>query len=202
MKLVVGLGNPGDRYRGTRHNVGWEVLAELARRHAPDAKPESNFEAETLRIEVPPGRGRPVFESAKALLVSPLTYMNLSGRSVAAAARFHKVDPAGVLIVCDDLNLPSGRLRLRGKGSAGGQNGLKDVIEKLGTDEFPRLRVGVGRPPGRVSAADYVLSRFTPEERTELDLAVQDAADAVELWLTRGLQPAMNAANAPPPGGD
>ncbi|MFH5802742.1 aminoacyl-tRNA hydrolase [Alienimonas sp. DA493] len=202
MKLVVGLGNPGDRYRGTRHNVGWEVLAELARRHAPDARPESNFEAETLRVEVPPGKGRPVFESAKALLVSPLTYMNLSGRSVAAATRFHKVDPADVLIVCDDLNLPPGRLRLRGKGSAGGQNGLKDVIAKLGTDEFPRLRVGVGRPPGRVSAADYVLSRFTPEERTELDLAVQDAADAVELWLTRGLQTAMNAANAPPPGGD
>ncbi|NNJ28052.1 aminoacyl-tRNA hydrolase [Alienimonas chondri] len=202
MKLVVGLGNPGDRYRGTRHNVGWEVLAELARRHAPDAKPESNFEAETLRIEVPPGRGRPVFESAQALLVSPLTFMNLSGRSVAAAARFHKIAPSDVLIVCDDLNLPSGRLRLRGKGSAGGQNGLKDVIEKLGTPEFPRLRVGVGRPPGRMNAADYVLSRFTDEERVDLDLAIQDAADAVELWLTRGLQAAMNAANAPPPGGN
>ena len=202
MKLVVGLGNPGDRYRGTRHNVGWEVLAELARRHAPEAKPESNFEADTLRIEVPPGKGRPVFESARALLLSPLTYMNRSGRSVAAAARFHKIEPTDVLIVCDDLNLPPGRLRLRGKGSAGGQNGLKDVIETLGTPEFPRLRVGVGRPPGRTDAADYVLSRFTPEERTEMDLAVQDAADAVELWLTRGLQAAMNAANAPPPGGD
>ena len=200
MKLVVGLGNPGDRYRGTRHNVGWEVLAELARRHAPDAKPESKFEADVLRIETPAAKGRPIFETGAAWLISPLTYMNLSGRSVAAAARFHKIAPADVLIVCDDLNLPSGRLRLRGKGSAGGQNGLKDVIEKLGTPEFPRLRVGVGRPPGRMDAADYVLSRFTPEERTELDLAVQDAADAVELWLTRGLQAAMNAANAPPPG--
>ena len=200
MKLVVGLGNPGDRYRGTRHNVGWEVLAELARRHAPAATPASNFEADTLRIEVPAAKGRPVFETGPALLVSPLTYMNLSGRSVAAAARFHKIAPADVLIVCDDLNLPPGRLRLRGKGSAGGQNGLKDVIEKLGTPEFPRLRVGIGRPPGRTDAADFVLSRFTPEERVELDLAVQDAADAVELWLTRGLQPAMNAANAPPPG--
>lgn len=202
MKLVVGLGNPGDRYRGTRHNIGWEVLAELARRHAPDVKPESNFEADTLRIDVPSAKGRPVFETGPALLVSPLTYMNLSGRSVAAASRFHKITPSDVLLVCDDLNLPPGRLRLRGKGSAGGQNGLKDVIEKLGTPEFPRLRVGVGRPPGRMSAADYVLSRFTPEERTDLDLAVQDAADAVELWLTRGLQPAMNAANAPPPGVD
>ena len=202
MKLVVGLGNPGDRYRGTRHNVGWEVLAELARRHAPDARPEANFEGETVRLTVPPAEGRPVFEGATALLLSPLTYMNLSGRSVAAAARFHKIEPADALIVCDDLNLPVGRLRLRGKGSAGGQNGLKDVIEKLGTQEFPRLRVGVGRPPGRTDAAEHVLSRFTPGERTEIDLAVQDAADAVELWLTRGLQPAMNAANAPPPGGD
>ena len=200
MKLVVGLGNPGDRYRGTRHNVGWEVLAELARRHAPDARPESNFEADVLRIAVPPGKGRPVFESADALLVSPLTYMNLSGRSVAAAAGFYKIEPADVLVVCDDLNLPPGRLRLRGKGSAGGQNGLKDVIARLGTGEFPRLRVGVGRPPGRVDAADHVLARPTADERTELDLAVPDAADAVELWLTRGLQAAMNAANAPPPG--
>ena len=200
MKLVVGLGNPGDRYRGTRHNVGWEVLAELARRHAPDARPESSFEADVLKIAVPPGEGRPVFESADALLVSPLTYMNLSGRSVAAAAGFYKVQPADVLVVCDDLNLPPGRLRFRGKGSAGGQNGLKDVIARLGTEEFPRLRIGVGRPPGRIDAADYVLARPTPDQRTELDLAVPDAADAVELWLTRGLQAAMNAANAPPAG--
>ena len=195
MKLVVGLGNPGDRYRGTRHNVGWEVLAELARRHAAGVRPESKFEAETIRCEIAPPGGQP----EPVLLVSPLTYMNLSGRSVAAAARFHKLDPADVLVVCDDINLPCGRLRLRGGGSAGGQNGLKDVIEKLGTDQYPRLRVGVGRPPGKMNAADYVLSRFTDDDRIEIDLAVQDAADAVEIWLAKGLQHAMNAANAPPP---
>ena len=190
MKLIVGLGNPGDRYRGTRHNVGWEVLAELARRHAPGAKPEANFEAETLRCEIGGG---------PALLVSPLTYMNLSGRSVAAALRFHKLTPADALVVCDDPNLPPGRLRLRGKGSHGGQNGLRDVIEKLGTDEYPRLRVGVGRPPGKMDAAAYVLARFADDERPEIDLAVQDAADACERWAADGLQAAMNLANAPPP---
>ena len=197
MKIVAGLGNPGPKYAGTRHNVGWEVLAELARRHAPDAKPEKNFEGETVRIDLPVRSigGEPV----RALLLSPLTYMNLSGRSVAAAAGFHKIAPAGVLAVCDDLNLPPGRLRLRPKGSHGGQNGLRDVIDRLGTDAFPRLRVGVGRPPGRVPAADYVLAKFPERERPEIDLAVADAADAVELWLTRGLQAAMNAANAPPP---
>lgn len=190
MKLIAGLGNPGDRYRGTRHNVGWEVLAELARRHAPGVRPESNFEAETVRCEI---------GGDAVLLVSPLTYMNLSGRSVAAVLRFHKLDPADALVVCDDLNLPPGRLRLRGKGSHGGQNGLRDVIEKLGTDEYPRLRVGVGRPPGKTDAAAYVLSRFADDERTEIDLAVQDAADACERWLADGLEAAMNQANAPPP---
>ena len=189
MKLVVGLGNPGDRYRGTRHNVGWEALGELARRHAPGTKPESNFEAETVRCEI---AGGPV------LLVSPLTYMNLSGRSVAAAVRFHKLGPADALVVCDDINLPVGRLRLRGGGSHGGQNGLRNIIELLGTDAFPRLRVGVGRPPGKMTAADYVLARFTDDDRVEIDLAVRDAADAVETWLADGLQAAMNAANAPP----
>ena len=190
MKLIVGLGNPGDRYRGSRHNVGWEVLAELARRHAPDATPDRNFEAETVRCEV---------GGESCLLVSPLTYMNLSGRSVAAALRFHKLEPANALVVCDDLNLPTGRLRLRGKGSHGGQNGLRNIIDLLGTDEYPRLRVGVGRPPGRMDAAAYVLSRFTDEERTQMDLAVQDAADACETWLADGLEAAMNRANAPPP---
>ena len=197
MKLVAGLGNPGPKYAGTRHNVGWEVLAELARRHAAGVTPGRNFEGETLSFSLPAAGGDA--DRVKILLLSPLTYMNLSGRSVAAAARFHKVDPADVLAVCDDLNLPPGRLRLRPKGSHGGQNGLRDIIEKLGTDAFPRLRVGVGRPPGRVPAADYVLARFGDEERVEIDLAVQDAADAVELWLTRGVQAAMNAANAPPP---
>ena len=194
MKLVAGLGNPGDRYRGTRHNVGWEVLAELARRHAPDAKPETQFEGETVRLPT----GGTVGDEP-ALLLSPLTYMNLSGRSVAAACRFHKLGPTSALVICDDINLPVGKLRMRTKGSHGGQNGLRDVIEKLGTQEFPRLRVGVGRPPGRMDAAAWLLARFDEADRTEIDLAVQDAADAVETWLRDGPDAAMNEANAPPP---
>ena len=195
MKLVVGLGNPGPKYAGTRHNVGFEVLAELARRHAPGAVPGRQFEAKTVSVSVSDAGG----EARRGLLISPLTYMNLSGRSVAAAAGFHKVRPESILVICDDLNLPCGRLRLRGKGSAGGQNGLKDIIARLGTDEFPRLRVGVGRPPGRTDAAEYVLSRPSAEQREELDHAILDAADGVELWMTGGLEAAMNQLNAPPP---
>ena len=196
MKLIVGLGNPGPKYAGTRHNVGFEVLAELARRHAPDAVPQKQFEAETVSVAVGDAAGG---EVRRGLLVSPLTYMNLSGRSVAAAAGFYKVRPDSVLVVCDDLNLPCGRLRLRGRGSAGGQNGLKDIIERLGTSDFPRLRVGIGRPPGRTDAADYVLSRPDADQRDELDHATLDAADGVELWMTGGLEAAMNKLNAPPP---
>ncbi|MFQ5734789.1 MAG: aminoacyl-tRNA hydrolase [Planctomycetaceae bacterium] len=188
MKLVVGLGNPGDRYRNTRHNVGFEVVAELSRRHDAD-KPRQKHDAEIAEI---------FFNTEKVLLMAPLTYMNESGRSVAGCVSFYDLPLDDLLVVCDDLNLDSARLRLRTSGSFGGQKGLQDVIRRLGTESFARLRIGIGRPPGRMSSSDYVLGRFSKQERAEIDDAVQRAADGVELWLKEGVEAAMNAVNAPP----
>ena len=134
----------------------------------------------------------------KILLLAPLTYMNLSGRSVGAAVDFYKLPLEDVLIVCDDLNLEPGRLRLRREGSAGGQNGLKDIFRRLGTEQVPRLRVGIGRPPGRMTATDYVLGHFTERERELFGLTVAGAADAVESWARDGIMAAMNVVNAKP----
>jgi PTH1 family peptidyl-tRNA hydrolase len=188
MKLVVGLGNPGAEYRRTRHNVGFEVIEELARRHAGTA-PRRGFDGEVVDV---------FFEGEKVLLLAPLTYMNLSGRSVGAAVDFYKLPLEDLLIVCDDLNLEPGRLRLRADGSAGGQNGLKDIFRRLGTEAVPRLRVGIGRPPGRMTATDYVLGNFTEQEREVFDLAVAQAADGVELWARDGITAAINAMNPKP----
>ncbi len=188
MKIVVGLGNPGAKYRGTRHNVGYEVVAELAKRHG-GGPPSLKHEAEIVEIFV---------EGEKILLVAPQTFMNLSGRSVWPLVDFYKLPVSDLLIVCDDLNLDVGRLRLRASGSAGGQNGLKHIIQQLGSEEFPRLRIGIGRPPGRMNAADYVLARFFPEERDIMDEAVLSAADGVELWIKQGCGKAMNVVNAAP----
>ena len=149
MKLVVGLGNPGAEYRRTRHNVGFDVVVELARRLVAPA-PQRKFDGDLVEAF---SRGE------RLLLLAPTTYMNDSGRSVGAAVEFYKLPAEDVLIVCDDLNLEPGRLRLRAGGSAGGQNGLKDIFRRLGTDAVPRLRVGIGRPPGRMTATDYVLGR-------------------------------------------
>lgn len=188
MKLVVGLGNPGAEYRRTRHNVGFEVVDELRRRHAGTA-PQRRFDGEVVDV---------FLEGDKILLLAPLTYMNLSGRSVGAAVEFYKLPLDEVLIVCDDLNLEPGRLRLRAEGSAGGQNGLKDIFRRLGTEQVPRLRVGIGRPPGRMTATDYVLGNFTEREREAFELTVAQAADGVELWARDGITAAMNVVNARP----
>lgn len=185
MKLVVGLGNPGRKYQATRHNVGYEVLAELARRHATSS-PKVAFQGEVVDADL---------AGQRALLLCPHTYMNRSGASVGAAVDFYKLDCEDLLIVCDDFNLPLARLRMRAKGSAGGQNGLADILRRLGTDEVPRLRVGIGEPPPRWNPADFVLSRFTKDERTEMDLAVVRAADAVVCWATEGIAAAMNRYN-------
>lgn len=188
MKVVVGLGNPGREYDNTRHNVGFLVVDELARRHQA-SRGKLRFEAEIAEA---------TFGSEKLLLVRPQTYMNASGRSVRQLCDFYHVDLADLIVVCDDLNLPTARLRLRPEGSAGGQKGLDDIIRHLGTDGFARLRVGIGRPPGRMDAADYVLSRFRAEERPEIERAIVEAADGVETWISRGLSAAMNTVNAPP----
>ena len=188
MKAVVGLGNPGQRYRNTRHNVGFEVLAELAKRH--DAgKPSLKFDAEMCEVFI---------GSQKTLLVSPLTYMNASGKTVRQLVDFYDLPLADLLVICDDMNLDTGRLRLRGSGSAGGQNGLNDIIRKTGDQSIPRLRIGIGRPPGRMSSSDYVLGRFRDDEQDDIQHAVVKAADGVELWVDAGLELAMNRVNVKP----
>jgi peptidyl-tRNA hydrolase, PTH1 family len=197
MKLIVGLGNPGREYRDTRHNVGFMVIDELAKRHqltfsmAPSQVPET-FVAKKY--------GLPAEASAKAgteplLLAKPLTFMNLSGDAVAALARYFDVAASDLLIVVDEAALPFGRLRARARGSAGGHNGLKSVIERLGTQEFPRLRLGVGRGDGRRDLADHVLSKFEPGERAELETFIARAADAAEMFAVDGIGKVMNTYN-------
>ena len=182
MQLVVGVGNPGARYAGTRHNVGFDVLDLLASRHHVD------WEAAPRGIEALVARWR----SADVLLAKPLSFVNLSGPVVVALLQFFKIEPGGLLVVTDDVNLELGRLRVRASGSAGGHNGLKSVIEALGGVDFPRLRVGVGRGDGRRDLADHVLAKFDPAERDVVAEAVGRAADAVELFVTDGIAPVMN----------
>ena len=190
MKLVAGLGNPGARYRGTRHNVGFEVVDLLARRQRLDfeAAPADAVFARWRRSDAG-GAGDVV------LLAKPLTFMNLSGDAVAALARYYKVETPDLLIVCDDVNLPLGRLRVRGSGTEGGHNGLRSVAAMLGTIDYPRLRIGVGRGDLRRDMADHVLARFEPEEESGIEAAVARAADAVETWLDDGLAKTMNVFN-------
>jgi PTH1 family peptidyl-tRNA hydrolase len=185
MKLVVGLGNPGSQYSGTRHNVGFDVIAELSQRwQCP--KPQMKFDAEI----------REAFPSCgKLLLATPMTYMNLSGKSVQQITRFYQIASEDVVVVCDDMNLPLGTLRWRASGSSGGQKGLADILQRLGTDLVPRLRLGIGRPPGQMEASTWVLSRFRSEERTEAEMMNKIAADSVECWVSDGLATTMNKFN-------
>lgn len=188
MKIVVGLGNPGRQYAGTRHNVGFDVIDYLA--SGPGVgSPRAAFQSELA--EMTEG-------GEKVLLVKPQTFMNLSGRAVRAVLDFYKLTPADLLVVCDDYNLPLGKLRVRAKGSSGGQNGLRNIQEQLGTDEFPRLRIGIGQPaPGE--AVDFVLTRFKPGERAAAEEAVANAAAGVLVWVRQGLPACMNKVNGPEP---
>jgi PTH1 family peptidyl-tRNA hydrolase len=187
MKVVVGLGNPGADYERTRHNVGFEVIAELARRLG-GGKPRSRFEA--LLVETS-------WADQKVLLVRPQTYMNESGRAVRQVVDFFQLPLPDLLVVCDDFNLDLARLRMRPGGSSGGQKGLNSLIRHLGTENFARLRIGVGRPPERVDAADFVLTRFRRGELKPIEDAVTRAAEGVETWIRSGLDAAMNRVNAP-----
>jgi PTH1 family peptidyl-tRNA hydrolase len=185
MKLVVGLGNPGRRYEGTRHNIGYAVLAELARKFGtPPAK--TRFHGEVVEADL---------NGQKALLLSPTTFMNLSGSSVQEAKSFYKLPNEDLLVLGDDLNLPVGKLRFRGQGSSGGQKGLEDIIQRLGTDEFARLRIGIGAAPEGWNWADYVLSRFAPEELPDIEQAVGLAAEAAAVWAREGIEFCMNQYN-------
>ena len=186
MKLVAGLGNPGSRYAATRHNVGFRVIEVLAARYGV-TRSRSRFEGEVAEVTL---GGQAV------LLLQPQTYMNRSGRSVLAARDFYKLDATDILVVCDDFNLPLAKLRLRPKGSAGGQKGLQDIIRCLGGEHVPRLRIGIGPPPPNWDVADYVLSRFAEEEQPVINAAVVRATDAVAAWVIDGLENCMNQFNA------
>jgi peptidyl-tRNA hydrolase, PTH1 family len=189
VKLVVGLGNPGERYRATRHNVGFEVLDELARRHGlHDAADQAKSPAEAHVL-----RWRRADEAV--LLAKPLTYMNLSGGAVQELSHFFKIELVDLLIVCDDVNLPLGKLRGRASGSEGGHNGLRSVAEALGSIDYARLRVGVGRGDARRDLADHVTAEFDADERPGIVTAIARAADAVETWISDGMAKMMNTFN-------
>jgi peptidyl-tRNA hydrolase, PTH1 family len=182
LKAIVGLGNPGEEYRGTRHNVGFEVVDELAARWKAKLKKWKSI----ADVAVIKDRG--------VVLVEPRTFMNLSGQAIHAVMAFYRILPADVLVIVDEVQLPLGKLRLRPSGSAGGHNGLKSVIEHVGR-EFPRLRIGVDRGHPEWDLSDRVLSKFPPSERDVVDRAIARAADAVETYVTDGLHVAMNRFN-------
>lgn len=185
MKLIVGLGNPGRQYEGTRHNAGFEAVNLLARRHGV------TWEAAPRGIDALSGR----WQAGPAVLAKPLTFMNHSGLAVVALLQFYKIDLADLLVIVDEVQLELGRLRTRPSGSAGGHNGLKSIIEALGTDAFARLRIGVGRGDTRRDLADHVLGRLDPAERPVIEEAVGRAADAAELFVADGVLAAMNRFN-------
>jgi PTH1 family peptidyl-tRNA hydrolase len=187
VKLIVGLGNPGEKYRGTRHNVGFEVVDELARRA------QVGFEAAPADALLAKVRGG----AEPYLIAKPLTFMNQSGVAVGALTRYYRIELPDLLVIVDEVQLPLARLRARARGSAGGHNGLKSVIEHLGS-EFARLRLGVGRGDDRRDLADHVLARFDHDERDEAARMIVRAADAAEMFITSGIAAVMNAYN----GGD
>lgn len=187
MKLVVGLGNPGKRFSETRHNLGFKVVNELAARHGVQ-KEEHRFDAILGHCRI---------EAEKVLLLKPLTYMNLSGKAVYPVMRFYKIQFEDLLVVYDDMDLPTANLRIRAKGGSGGHKGLSSILESLADQDFARIRIGIGRPSFGVT--EWVLSSPPADERPEYEAAVLRAADAVECWIKAGIVEAMNRFNQPPP---
>ena len=192
MKLIVGLGNPGRKYEQTRHNVGFMVASKVA------ALVGAGPSKEQFEGHVAEGRLADDTANEKLVILWPQTYMNLSGKSVRKACDFYKLSPDELLVICDDLNLAAGRLRIRASGSAGGQNGLADIIRHLGTNAFPRLRIGIDRPPQQWDAADYVLGKFANNEKDKIETSTTRAAYAVMDWASKGIGFAMNRYNADP----
>lgn len=188
MKIIVGLGNPGRDYVWTRHNVGFEVINKLAY--------DYNIDMNKNKFKACIGEGRIGFE--KVILVQPLTYMNLSGETVRDIMQFYKLDAEDLIVTCDDINLQTGSIRIRSKGSDGGQKGLKNIIYQLGYDNFPRVRVGVGEKPKEWDLADYVLSKFRDDEREDIISGITNATQAIELMVKDkldGISEAMNRFN-------
>jgi peptidyl-tRNA hydrolase, PTH1 family len=188
MKLLVGLGNPGNEYVGTRHNVGFEVIAKLLDQwNLGRTKPKLRFQSNCTEL---------VVEGDKWILMSPLTYMNRSGTSVQQAVKFFQIATSDLLVICDDLSLPLGRVRIREQGSAGGQKGLKNICDCLGTQAVPRLRLGIDPVPPEWDAADYVLAQFSREERPVVANGIERAASAAACWARQGITAAMNQFNS------
>jgi PTH1 family peptidyl-tRNA hydrolase len=187
MRVVVGLGNPGKQYASTRHNVGFDVVDALAA-HPSASRFQSRFSAQVAEI---------MEGSEKVLLVKPETFMNLSGRAVRQVMDFYQVEPAQLLVVCDDVSLPLGKLRARAKGTHGGHNGLRDIQNHLGTVEYARLRIGVGGTE-RGEMSDHVLGRFKPSEKPVIEEAKMLALQAVCYWVVQGIEECMNRFNADP----
>jgi PTH1 family peptidyl-tRNA hydrolase len=187
MRVIVGLGNPGREYRETRHNVGFMVVDEIARRH--------NLTLAMAPSQIPDAMIAKKFGGDAVLVAKPLTFMNNSGEAVAALARYYDVPIGDLLVVIDEVALPFGRLRARARGSAGGHNGLKSVIAQLGTTEFARLRLGVGRGDARRDLADHVLSKFEADERSALGEFIARAADAAEMFAAEGIEKVMKKYN-------
>lgn len=186
MYIIIGLGNPTKEYDKTRHNVGFAVIDELAER--------IGVELTERKHRAFCARG--VLEGQKVLLVKPQTFMNLSGESVRSAMDFYKVSSEEIIVIYDDVSLEPGQLRIRAKGSAGGHNGIKNIIAHTGTQEFPRIKVGIGEKPRGRDLADYVLSRFSKGEQELMDQAFKEAADAAAMMISEGIEPAMNHFNA------
>lgn len=186
--LLVGLGNPGRAYKNSRHNIGFMVIDRLAERLGVSF---SRLESKALVT-------RAEFQGRRLILVKPQTFMNLSGQAVGALVRFYKVPLEQLLVAYDDVDLPFGSLRMRPDGGSAGQKGIASIIERLGTQQFPRLRLGIGRPPGRMEAADYVLQVFNRLEVEELPVLLDRAVDAVLTFVTQGMVAAMNVYNAAP----
>jgi PTH1 family peptidyl-tRNA hydrolase len=186
VKLIAGLGNPGPEYDRSRHNVGFEVIDRLARRYAPGAVARSRFQGVVLEA---------VVDGEKVLLLKPTTFMNRSGQSVGEAVRFYKLDPAAdLLVIVDDVALACGVIRLRAGGGTGGHNGLADIEQKLGTDTYARLRVGID-PPEQIPQVQYVLGRFRPDQRERLEPALEQAVTAAVDWVGSGIVETMNRHN-------
>ena len=188
MKVIVGLGNPGTKYAGTRHNIGFDTVTALADKYSIKLK-DKKFNGLI---------GEGFIEGEKVMLVQPQTYMNLSGECVGLIAGFYKLDAEDIIVICDDINLDTGWLRIRAKGSAGGHNGLKNIIAHLGTEAFPRIRIGVGEKTEGWDLADYVLARFSGEDEATMRKAIKNAVGAVETWISYDIGKAMNLYNVNP----
>lgn len=188
MRVIIGLGNPGMKYAGTRHNIGFDTVTALADKY--------NIKINNKKFNGLIGDG--FIGGEKVLLVQPQTYMNLSGECVGQISDFFKIEPENLIVICDDINLDTGRLRIRAKGSAGGHNGLKNIIAHLGTEAFPRIRVGVGEKTEGWDLADYVLARFSKDDEPVMREAIKNAVGAVETWISDDIGTAMNRFNINP----